>query len=420
MLGRLRPAGADHSRKEDRLHELTARNTLIGEALAHALHDTWYGVTPILLASVSGPLGLSNADIGLMLLVYQAVSSVTQPVFGRLSERYGGRIFAVGSVIWTALLFAGVLFADSKLLLTVLIGMAGLGSGAFHPQGAANSTIAGGSRRGATATSLFFFGGTIGTALLGSAVGGYLIATFGRQSLLAIVVLNITLALVFVRRLVPDTMHPPAHASDAPQVRAVDAGRTVWIILAVLLGAIALRALSQQVLVTYVPKFQEDLGVSPAVYGGVLSLFLAAVAAGGVLGSYLADRLGIPRILVVSLFVTAGALWAFGQLTGMASYAALVVAGFFLGPSHTLLLVSGQRRFPQRMAMVSGIFLGFGFVSGAVGTWLLGLMADRVGLESTLALMPLILIANGVLALAAVTWGTRKARVRVPIASDPG
>ncbi|MHB1317625.1 MAG: MFS transporter, partial [Anaerolineae bacterium] len=172
--------------------EQTARNTLIGEALAHALHDTWYGVAPILLASVSGQLQLNNSDIGLMLLVYQAVSSVTQPGFGRLAERYGGRSFAVGSIIWTALLFTGVLFASSKLLLTILIGLAGLGSGAFHPQGTANSTLAGGSRLGATATSLFFFGGTIGTALLGAALGGFLIAEFGRQSLVAISILNIS------------------------------------------------------------------------------------------------------------------------------------------------------------------------------------------------------------------------------------
>jgi FSR family fosmidomycin resistance protein-like MFS transporter len=396
--------------------EQTARNTLVGEALAHALHDTWYGVAPILLASVSGPLGLSNANIGLIILVYQAVSSVTQPIFGRLAERYGGRTFAVGAIIWTALLFSGVVFAESKVLITALIGLAGLGSGAFHPQGTANSTLAGGSRLGATATSLFFFGGTIGTALLGSALGGFLIAQYGRHSLVAIAILNISLALIFVRRLVPRTLSTPVHADAAPARTGAERGRIVVVILAVLLGAIALRALTQQAIVTYVPKFQEDLGVSPAVYGGLLSLFLAAVAAGGVLGSYVADRIGVRRILVVTLLLTAAGLWAFTRLDGTASYGALVFAGFFLGPSHTLLLVSGQRRFPQRMAMVSGIFLGFGFVSGAVGTWLLGLLADRTGLASTLQLLPLIVLANAVLALLATSLGTR-ARGTAPAAA---
>jgi len=398
--------------------EQTARNTLIGEALAHALHDTWYGVAPILLASVSEPLGLGNADIGLMLLVYQAVSSVTQPFFGRLAERYGGRNFAVGSIIWTALLFTGALFAQSKLLLTLLIGLAGFGSGAFHPQGTANSTLAGGKRLGATATSLFFFGGTIGTALLGAALGGFLIAQFGRQSLVAISVLNIALALIFVRRLVPAELNVPERTETAVPERRAQAGRAVVVVLAVLLGAIALRAFSQQAIVTYVPKFQDDLGVSPAVYGGVMSLFLAAVAVGGVVGSYLSDRLGIGSILVLSLLITALGLWGFVALEGVASYAALAVTGFFLGPSHTLLLVSGQRRFPERMAMVSGIFLGFGFVSGAVGTWLFGLLADSTGLASTLGLLPIIVLVDALLALLATTLGPRATTLSVKASSE--
>ncbi|MGI6367242.1 MAG: MFS transporter [Anaerolineae bacterium] len=381
--------------------EQSARNTLIGEALAHALHDTWYGVAPILLASVSGQLGLANADIGLMLLVYQAVSSVTQPSFGRLSERYGGRTFAVGAIIWTALMFTGALFAQSKLLLTLLIGLAGLGSGAFHPQGTANSTLAGGARLGATATSLFFFGGTLGTALLGSAVGGLLIAQWGRQSLILIAVLNITLALVFVRRLVPEHLPVQARArANDPRPKTI-ALNGVWFVLAMLLGAIALRAFGQQAVVTYVPKLQADLGVSPAVYGLVMSLFLAAVAVGGVVGAYLADKVGTRLILVLTLLLTAGSLWLFTVTLGVASYVALLATGFFIGPSHTLLLVSGQRRFPERMAMVSGIFLGFSFVSGAVLTWLFGLLADARGLQGTLVWLPAVVLVNALLALIA-------------------
>ncbi|NLT74632.1 MAG: MFS transporter [Chloroflexi bacterium] len=353
-------------------------------------------------------MGLTNADIGLMLLFYQAVSSITQPFFGRLCERYGGRLFAVGAIIWTALLFAGTLFAESKLVITTLIALAGLGSGAFHPQGTANSTLAGGSKLGATTTSLFFFGGTLGTALLGSALGGLLIANYGRVSLVSIAVLNIALALLVVRRLVPRRLGAAAPGTASDGREPAEQGRMVWLVLAVLLGAIALRALTQQAIVTYVPKYQEDLGVSAAVYGSVNSLFLAAVAAGGVLGAYLADRLGIARILVLSLLLTAAALWGYVRLTGMGSYVSLVIAGLFLGPSHTLLLVTGQQRSPERMAVMSGVFLGFGFVSGAVGTWILGLLADQAGLASTLAVLPFIALVNGLLALLAV------ARIRRP------
>lgn len=396
--------------------ENDARKTLIGEAIGHALHDTWFGVTPVLLAAVSTPLALSNSDIGLMLLLYQAVSSLTQPLFGRLAERVGGRVLAVGAILWTTLLFTGTLFAPSKLILGACIALAGFGSGAFHPQGTANSTIAGGRRYGATATSLFFFGGTVGSAFVGSALGGFLIGQFGRQSLVSISLLVVVLALTVVRRMVPRDLsleHPRERVADDPP-RAQAAQGAAWAIIVVLFAAIAFRALAQHTLNTYFPKFQQDLGVAPAVYGLLLSLFLAANATGGVLGSFLADRIGFRQILVTSMLLTALFLFLFMRIEGLPGQICFVLTGLFLGPSHTLLIVSGQRRFPQRMAMMSGIFLGFTFVSGAGGAWVLGLLADRVGLGAVLGLLPISLVAAALCALIAVPSERARAAAQAP------
>jgi hypothetical protein len=51
------------------------------------------------------------------------------------------------------------------------------------------------------------------------------------------------------------------------------------------------------------------------------------------------------------------------------------------------------------MAMISGIFLGFTFVSGSGGSWLLGLLADRIGLASVLSLLPWALIISALFTL---------------------
>ena len=45
------------------------------------------------------------------------------------------------------------------------------------------------------------------------------------------------------------------------------------------------------------PKQQQDLGVSAAGYGLLMSAFMIAGAVGGVLGSFGADRLGIRNVL---------------------------------------------------------------------------------------------------------------------------
>jgi len=381
---------------------LRQNRTLWGVTVGHAAHDTWYGVAPILLASLSDQMQLSNSDIGLMLLLYQALSSVSQPFFGRLSERVGGRPLAVGAILWTTCMFSTMLFAESKVVLAICIFLAGLGSGAWHPQGAANATISGGKRLGATTASIFFQGGTLGSALLGAALGGYLLSTFGRRSLLLLSLTTVTLALTVVRSMVPRRV---IVAKGSLQPAQSDNTAINWrplVPLAFLLLATALRSLVQHSTNTYIPKYQQDLGVSPAIYGLVTSLFLVATAVGGVAGSYLADRAGLGRVLVGSMVLAAVLFFPFVRTHGITSYAFLVMSGFLFGPSHTLMVVLTQRRFPRRMATASGIFLGFNFASGAGGAWLLGMLADRVSLSTVLGGLPWALVGASLCALAAV------------------
>ncbi|MHB0857424.1 MAG: MFS transporter [Anaerolineae bacterium] len=388
-----------------------ADRTLLGVSIGHAAHDAWFGVAPIMLASLSLSMGLTNAQIGLMLLLYQVFSSVSQPAFGRLAERIGGRPLAVGAILWTTTLFSGALFAESPLVLGLFIALAGLGSGAWHPQGSANATIAGGERWGATAASVFFLGGSLGTALLGSALGGALLGAYGRPALLVISGITVLLALTVVRRMVPRRLaarSPEASAaSTAPSGAAsdtatVNGGALFWTLLICLLLATALRSLTYHTLNTYVPRYQQELGMSVAGYGLLMSLFTVAIAVGGVAGAYLADHVGIRRVLIGTMVLAAILLGIFLRAQGFVSAAALVVGGLFLGPSHTLFVVAAQRRFPQRIATISGLILGFTFFSGAGGAWLLGLLADRVSLGVALAILPWALVGAALVSLVAV------------------
>lgn len=222
---------------------MSNKRTLIGLAIGHGAHDTWYGVAPILLASLSGEMALSNAAIAQILLLYQLLSSFTQPFFGRLSEKIGGRPLAVISIIWTTCMFSIALFVSTTWALSLCIFLAGLGSGAFHPQAVANATAAGGQRYGATAMSLFFLGGTGGSALLGAALGGYLIENFGRTSLLVISATTILIALTVVRSSTPRTM--PVLADVTKENKTASKGKVLWIPVALLLLVMAVRGLSQ-------------------------------------------------------------------------------------------------------------------------------------------------------------------------------
>lgn len=375
--------------------------TLLGVSIGHAAHDVWFGVAPVLLASLSVTMGLANSEIGFILLLYQLFSSISQPVFGRLSERWGGRLFGVGAILWTTAMFSGVVLAESKILLAAFVALAGFGSGAWHPQGAANATVSGGSRWGATAASVFFLGGTLGTTV-GSAASGVLLNEFGRHALLGISAVSVFLALVVVRPWIPVHL-AAAKRGDQPAATGNGAGGTAfWVLVAFLLAATALRSLTYHSLNSFVPKYQQDLGASPASYGVLMSLFLFAVAIGGVMGSYVADRAGIRGVLAGTMVVGGGLLYLFLHGEGLLSDAAFVLSGLLIGPSHTLFVVAAQRQFPQRMAMISGLILGFTFVSGGGGAWLLGLAADRVGLGTALGVLPWLMLVAAACSLVAV------------------
>ena len=379
---------------------MSNKRTLIGLAIGHGAHDTWYGVAPILLASLSGEMALSNAAIAQILLLYQLLSSFTQPFFGRLSEKIGGRPLAVISIIWTTLMFSTALFVKTTWALSLCIFLAGLGSGAFHPQAAANATAAGGQRYGATAMSLFFLGGTGGSALLGAALGGFLIDQFGRTSLLIISVVTILIALTIVRSSTPREM--PVLEETEKKKSDGSKGKILWIPVILLLLVMALRGLAQNAITTFVPKYQDDLGVIASVYGLLMSMYMIANAFGGVLGAYLADRLDFRTILTGAVVGSGLLLWGANITEGFTSQSLFVLSGFVMGPAHTLLIRTGQRRFPSSLATASGFFMGFTFVTSAGGAWLLGLLADQRSLTLVMHMLPWIILVSGLLVIPAI------------------
>lgn len=137
------------------------------------------------------------------------------------------------------------------------------------------------------------------------------------------------------------------------------------------------------------------------------------------LGSYLADRIGFRGVLVGSLTVAGIALFGYFVIPGLGGYVALILSGLAFGPSHTLYLVSGQRRFPGRMATVAGFMLGFTFVSGSGGAWIMGLVGDGLGLRAALGALPVMLIASAVCAACSVPSRRQMPAVEAATAESP-
>jgi FSR family fosmidomycin resistance protein-like MFS transporter len=113
-----------------------------------------------------------------------------------------------------------------------------------------------------------------------------------------------------------------------------------------------------------------------------LFVFLAAVAAGTILGGPVADRVG-PK------YVIWGSILGILPFTLLLPYASLfwtpvltVVIGLILASAFSAIVVYAQELIPGRVGLISGIFFGFAFGMGGLGAALLGQLADRIGIEA--------------------------------------
>jgi FSR family fosmidomycin resistance protein-like MFS transporter len=125
----------------------------------------------------------------------------------------------------------------------------------------------------------------------------------------------------------------------------------------------------------------------------ICSCFLLSVAAGTLLGGPLGDKFGRKYVIWFSvlgaapftlLLPYADLLW-----TGVLS----MIIGVIMSSAFPAILVYAQELLPKKLGMVSGLFYGFAFGMGGLGSAVLGNLADHTSVEyvyNICAYLPLI------------------------------
>lgn len=380
--------------------EFLSDRRFLANSLGHLVVDLFNSLMPILLAALSVPLALSNADIGMVATIYRFGGSLSQPLFGYLTDRFGGRGLAPGGVAWLLLFFSLAPLASGRWVLACVI-LAALGSGAYHPQGASKASQAS-LTHAATATAVFFLFGQIGLAL-GPAAGGVLIEALGLRGLWLPALLGLGVVALLAWN---STDHRTTQAgaavdsgdTETAQVAPLRVGRYVLVVFALM---IFLRSSIQAGTTTFLPKLFSERGMPPSTYGLLLSAFMAGSSLGNVMGGSLADRIGRKPVVVATLLLAVGPLLAYLQASGLVIIWLLIaLTGALHGASHSIIVLIAQSMLPGRRALASGLILGFMFTSGAIGAFAVGVLADAIGLQGALSSLAGVSLAAGLLALA--------------------
>jgi FSR family fosmidomycin resistance protein-like MFS transporter len=382
-------------------------------SLSHLSVDTLNGQVGVLLAALSVSLALNNATIGLIATLYTVIGSLTQPLFGWMSDRYGGRWLVAGGVLWMAICFSLFAILPAQLSILFLV-MGALGSAAFHPHGTSGAAQVGYTHlagHAATAASLFFLFGQSGLSF-GPAIGGIILDHLGRAGILIITVLIIPVGLFAANELRSST--PPA--ARRTEHGDADSSHHLSIFLVALLVS-GVRSWAANSTTIFAPKYFHDLNMSATVYGAIIAFFMGGSAIGGVVGGVLGDRWGRRRTITLTLLLSAIPFFYFPYTSGVWLFVFAAIAGALNGASHSILVTVAQRAMPNRAAFASGLILGFMFTAGALGSYFSGLIADQVGLDRVLQGNAFISLAAAIFS-SALLLDRRAARVSVVASAD--
>lgn len=370
---------------------------LILLSLGHLVTDITSGALPAMLPFLKEALGLSYTMAGMIILVFNLMSSVIQPIFGYLADKKSVLWFLPLGAFCAALGLSLVGLAPTYWMVLALVAFSGVGVAIYHPEGWRVANFFSGEKK-ATGMSIFGVGGNLGIAL-GPVMAAFSIARWGLQGALLFLIPGVAIAGAFLlsRFWRVDTAAISKKNDSAPAIQAM---RNALHPMSLLLAMIMLRSWTQIGMMTFIPFFYiNHMKGDPILVGNLLFTFLAAGTVGTFIGGPLADRFGHKRTLLFSLGLSCPLLVLFLMSSGFWAFFWLALAGLILIFSFSVSMVMGQSLMPRNVGLASGLILGLSFGMGGVGAAGLGFFADSWGVPATLWVISFLPVGSFILAM---------------------
>lgn len=353
--------------------------------------DGYGNIYAPLLPLLIPQLQMSLMTAGAFAMLFQLAASVMQIVFGHVADRWRPRALVIaGPFVAVAVLsFVGV--AGSKATLAAILMIGGLGTAAFHPSAAALAHRLGGASAG-LAMSVYITGGTIGISF-GPLVFAPFVQRFGLPWTPLLALPGLLVVASFATRVPRFELKTGSGGSGLRELRPYARPLTLLYVIVVL------RTLTSLAIATFVPVMLTRRGLSVGAAGMVVAAYLFASGLGGFLGGPLADRFGPRRVIILSLALSTPFLIVAPMLQGPAFVVALAIGGFFLQSTLPVNVTFGQALAPVSTATVSSLMMGFAWGTGGLSVPLVGMLADRIGIERTLVALSVVPLVAAACAL---------------------
>lgn len=378
--------------------EATNYKILFIIGICHLLNDSIQAVIPAMFPILENSMGLTFTQLGIIAFSLNIVSSIMQPVVGMVTDKKPMPYALPIGLTFTLFGVLGLSIAPSFIWIVLSVLFIGLGSAVFHPEGSRVAYMAAGPRRG-LAQSIYQVGGNSGqalapliTALILVPLGQIGAAWFTLVAALAVGLL-IYIANWYFNKLRIDRKNTNGKKILSGDVSNPFTNKIIFYLILLMLLIFA-RSWYVSGMTNYYAFYTIDsYGFSIESSQIYLFAFLVAGAVGTFFGGPLADRFGKKNVIFFSLVGAAPLSILIPFVSPALAIFLLIATGFILMSSFSVTVVYAQELVPGKIGLMSGLTVGLAFGMGAIGSIVLGYLADKIGLPLTIILtgfLPLI------------------------------
>ncbi|HQF41625.1 MAG TPA: MFS transporter [Ignavibacteriaceae bacterium] len=353
---------------------------LFALSFSHLLNDTLQSLIPSIYPIIKSNYDLTFSQIGLITLTFQFAASLFQPLVGLYTDKKPQPYSLAIGMTFTLTGLAFLSFANHFYFILISVALIGTGSSIFHPESSRMANAASGGRRG-LAQSVFQVGGNAGSSF-GPLLAAGIIVPYGQRSILWFTLVAL-IAITVLRRVGKwyKNYLLRVHLSKSKTWESFDnklPKRKVIIAVIILLVLIFSKYFYMASLTSYFTFYLiEKFNVSVQTSQVYLFIFLFSIAVGTLLGGPIGDKIGRKYVIWVSILGTAPFAIALPYANLFWTSVLIIPIGVILASAFSAILVYAQELIPGKLGLVAGLFFGFAFGMGGLGSALIGNLIDH-------------------------------------------
>ena len=365
----------------------------IGLAMGgHAVTDLYASFVIGLIPILAVKFNLSLFLVSLLTSISGISNSLTQPVFGYLSDRYNAKYFLVAGPLFSAILISLLAIIPNYYVVLIVIFLGNLSIAAMHPATAAIGGQFGGKLKGLS-NSLISFSGTFGYAL-GSL---FIIAVIEKAGLVyspLTMIPGIIMAIIIFKYIKTPAIVSGIESNSQFLARLKKIKKIKILQLSMIFAASFTRDILWIALLTFMPLYFTGIGIELLNIGVILTAFTLLGGLGGILAGFISDKIKYKTFLILAGLLAAVPFTYFIFRTdGILPVVLFIISGFFLISTLPVCIRVSQDIFPSNMSLASSLVMGLSVGTSSIVMIFMGRLADNIGIIKTMNYIIILIFA---------------------------